>query len=123
MNAIEFHKARRMFVLACRTLILAPKNDERTHHAWLTDLFGVTPATWLIQNCTRGYILNGRMMCYKGIDFSAEVDKSDVKYLFEEMPERIAEIGLGAVPGPNQPWEPKELHRVASCVWLWELGG
>lgn len=115
MTEQEFHAARRMFIIfRGGDVLVATKGDQRTHIEWLASLFGSEEAQAFITNCTRGYVLDNRMVVYKG-EFSHWVDHVDVIHaldMFHRMTEGgITEVGCGAVFERGvMPWPPKVVH-------------
>lgn len=120
MTEHEFHAARRMFAAHQGTVLVAPTAHPVSHAEWLIDLFGTDKADTWMRHCTRGYVLGSRLVAYRGLDFSPKVIFNDLVAaldVFERMaPGVITEIGLGAVPGPGIPWEPKLLTTPAELT-------
>lgn len=115
MTEEEFHKARRVFAVKNGTVLLAPPNMPLTHREWLQGLFGVDVAKDMLDTQTRGYVLGDRLVAYTAGDkFSHWVNHADVLAaltLFSNMAGvEIKEVGLGAVPGTGQPWQPRVVH-------------
>jgi len=120
MTEREFHAARRMFAAHQGTVLVAPAAYPVSHVEWLIDLFGTDKADTWMQHRNRGYVLGNRLVAYRGLDFSPKVIFNDLVAaldVFERMaPGVITEIGLGAVPGPVIPWEPKFLTTPAELM-------
>lgn len=107
----QFHKQRRMFIVVDGTVLVAPKNDPRTHEQWLTETVGETKARVWIASCTRGYVLRDLLVAYVGDSFSEEVNEQSLwsaVRLFQDT-QGIKRIGKGVTPSENQPWPPKVL--------------
>jgi len=114
MTEHEFHAARRMFCVYDGTVLVAPAGWPVTHFEWLSSMLGTEEAHAWIRNHPRGYVLGDRLVIYKGENFSplcASTDLMAALDLFSRMmPDTIKVVGRGAIPGPEQPWEPKHLH-------------
>lgn len=115
MTEQEFHAARRMFFVFLEgDVLVATTGDTRTHFEWLASLFGSEQAHTMIKTQTRGYVLGNRMVVYKGEDFSHWINHVAAIHaldLFDRSTEGgITEIGIGAVPGKTQPWEPRTVY-------------
>lgn len=132
MTLEEFHTNRRMFVIIEGNIILAPEKLNMSHHEWLyKTLFGAE-ADRIIQNHTRGYILNNKIVAYIGSDFSDEIPEKDMKPLQElvlliesgragSIPcdtykHQILMVGLGAVKSDFNPWHCKRDIDVLSFI-------
>lgn len=110
-----FHKARRMFmVFPDGTVLVAPKGDPRSHTLWLTDSFGAGRAEEMIDRFVRGYVLDHRLVSYIGDEFGADFDRQQAGLAWDLLSREydIREMGFGAIPGPVQPWEPREVYPV-----------
>jgi len=108
MTVDEFHAARRIFAVKDETVLVGPENHPYTHTEWLMSLLGPDMGReWIAANL-RGYVYNGRIVVYVG-EFSHRVDHQQVLAAIAVMSKLypLTEVGFGAVPGPNQPWEPK----------------
>lgn len=119
MTETEFHQARRMFaVLADRTVLVAPREVAQTHAEWLLGALGTAGAEDVIERRVRGYVLGTRLVAYRGPQFSHHVNKIDlgaaVAVLAAVYP--VAEVGLGAVRGPSQPWAPRHVLALADAI-------
>lgn len=109
MTEKEFHKARRMWAVVDGKLLVAAPGDGRTHYEWL---LSVVPAGELgphWPDLTRGYVLNGRLVAYKGDTFSRWVNQADVVVALDGMRAAcgpIDRVCLGVRVGraDEQPW-------------------
>lgn len=105
--------SRRMFIVHKGTVCVAPAECPWSHYEWLIGFVPGELVEEMHEKSPRGYVLGNRLMIYIGDDFSRWVAGKDVRIalnVFDAMfPGQITEIGVGAKPGKEQPWEPKLL--------------
>lgn len=112
MTEKEFHAARWMWAVIDRKVIVADHGDTRSHYEWLRCLIEEAglpvPYESFFNGLTRGYVLDGKLVAYKGQDFSRWVDKADVLIALDELEKvcgPITRVGLGATySATDMPW-------------------
>jgi hypothetical protein len=107
MTRDEFHLRRRMFVVDEGNVMIAEAGDPRTHWEWLTQWFGREPVHAHWTTTTRGYVLDGQAVFYRG-NFLPDVDPADVELAVRRLEAElgpITRLGFGAVRSTTQqPW-------------------
>lgn len=110
-DEIEFHKSRQMFFCRNGTIIIAPKGLPCSHYEWMGQMVDHQDMGQLYATETRGYVLGNKLVAYVGEDFKKYVNHYqlvEVVELFHKItPGGITTVGLGATPGPTQPWQPQ----------------
>ncbi len=109
MTQEEFKSKRRMFAVKDRTVLIAPEWYPYSHIEWLGEVLGYDVAQEWVKNHTRGYILDERVVAYRGEDFSHRIDHRDFKAILDVVAKifNIKEVGFGAIP--SSPWEPRDV--------------
>lgn len=111
MTETEFHAARTMWVATDHGVLVAEPGDRRTHYEWVVSMFGAEVTKAHFDKLTRGYLLDGRLVAYKGTDFSKYVSHADVRAAALELTRRgheVHTVGLGAVySATKMPWPTK----------------
>lgn len=109
----DFHRSRRMWAVVAGTLLLANREDPRSHFEWLCELLGPEKGKEAFATSTRGYIKDRVLAAYKpcgGDDFSRWVDKDSMVLAYGVLGGAfmIEEFWLGVRnPGqPGQQWDP-----------------
>ncbi len=98
----SFHTDRRMWIVVDGTLLIAPANCPYTHYEWLSPILGWQTAMFM-KNATRGYVLSGRLVAYKG-DFDHHVDHDSVITALL-MFQSVESVGFGPIVNDTeQPW-------------------
>ena len=120
MTEAEFHGKRQMWADKFGHFVLAPLGYHYSHFEWFCGLFGLEQARHWMANCTRGYYMDGRVVAYKGEDFSAlgcdaAAIETAVK-VFSALHGPVLEVGVGARPGKEQPWLPRNLSPTADFL-------
>lgn len=95
---MSFHTDRQMFVVVDGNLIIAQVGNPHSHSEWFATL---SPYNDWIYYCTRGYILNGKLVAYLGEDFSHRVNHKDVCIALNHFKD-IHTVGFGAIYEPNK---------------------
>lgn len=113
MNIEQFHCARMMFVvLSDGTVLVGPEKCILSHKQWFQQIRGCEHlADEWIEKLTRGYILEGSLVAYSGINMSRHVNIFDVRRVVQLLMKRIniRIVGLGVKQGGSlQPWPPEE---------------
>lgn len=109
MTEFEFHTSRRMFAVTDHGTFVAEEGDSRTHYEWLVSRLGAGPVESRFKDTTRGYVLDRRLVAYKGNEFSRWVDWRDVIKALDELDRlgiEVDRVGLGIRTGAEnqQPW-------------------
>jgi len=117
MKETEYHKARRMFFLIDKKLVIVESGSEKSHFEWLKGQgYSDKKAKEIIGNNLRG-VLNpdGNLRFYIGEDF--KINEKIEKEFFEILPELVhkleikmdAEIGGGTIKGNDGDfWPPRK---------------
>lgn len=95
MTEKEFHAARWMWAVIQGKVMIAMHGDQRSHYEWVSHLMGLNgdgrpePFEPFFNELTRGYVLDGRLVAYKGQDFSRWVSWEDTELALNEL-EKVA---------------------------------